>query len=96
MPALNCELSRTSLSRRIKLHASGFVPTFTRLAEQFLGLPISIDLEARQNEVTLLLTVRGDRRRQEDALSESCQRFFLDIALRMALVAELSHPTRPA
>jgi hypothetical protein len=71
-----------------------FVPTFTRLAEQFLGLPIGIELEARQNEVRLLLTVQGGRRRVEDALSES-QRFFLDIALRMALVAELSPPGAP-
>jgi DNA repair exonuclease SbcCD ATPase subunit len=71
-----------------------FVPTFTRLAEQFLGLPIGIELEARQNDVTLLLTVQGDRRREEDALSES-QRFFLDIALRMALVTELSGQDAP-
>jgi hypothetical protein len=71
-----------------------FVPAFTRLAEQFLGLPISIELEARQNEVGLLLSVQGGRRREEDALSES-QRFFLDIALRMALVAELSPPGAP-
>jgi hypothetical protein len=68
-----------------------FVPAFTRLAQQFLGLSLDVELEARRNDVRLLLTVLGTQRRGEDALSES-QRFFLDIALRMALVAQMSPP----
>lgn len=71
-----------------------FVPNFTRLAEEFLGLRLDIDLEARSNEVFLQLSVQGDRRRAEDELSES-QRFFLDIALRMALVAEMFEQGSP-
>lgn len=71
-----------------------FVPNFTRLAEEFLGLRLDIDLEARRNDVFLQLSVQGDRRRAEDQLSES-QRFFLDIALRMALVAEMSEHDSP-
>lgn len=71
-----------------------FVPNFTRLAEQFLGLRLDVDLEARSNDVVLNLTVQGDRRRAEDQLSES-QRFFLDIALRMALVGEMSSELAP-
>jgi hypothetical protein len=66
-----------------------FVPAFTGLAEQFLGLELDVELEARRNEVGLLLSVQGTRRRAEDALSES-QRFFLDIALRMALVGQMA------
>ena len=47
-----------------------FVPAFTRLAEQFLGLTLDVELEARKNDVQLLLTVQGTQRRAEDALSE--------------------------
>lgn len=71
-----------------------FVPNFTRLAEEFLGLTLDIDLETRRNRVGLQLSVQEERRRAEDQLSES-QRFFLDIALRMALVAEMSTPEEP-
>lgn len=66
-----------------------FVPSFTRLAERFLGLDLDIELQTRQDDISLLLTVQGSQRRETDTLSES-QRFFLDIALRMALVAQLS------
>jgi DNA repair exonuclease SbcCD ATPase subunit len=68
-----------------------FVPAFIRLAERFLGLSLDIELEARRNNVSLLLRVQGTQRRGEDTLSES-QRFFLDIALRMALVMQMSPP----
>jgi DNA repair exonuclease SbcCD ATPase subunit len=68
-----------------------FVPDFTRLAKRFLGLSLDIELEARRNNVSLLLRVQGTERRGEDTLSES-QRFFLDIALRMALVMQMSPP----
>lgn len=71
-----------------------FVPAFTRLAEQFLGLTLDVELEARKNDVQLLLTVQGTQRRAEDALSES-QRFFLDIALRMALVSQMASAGAP-
>ena len=71
-----------------------FVPNFTRLAEEFLGLSLDIDLESRRNRVGLQLSVQDERRRAEDQLSES-QRFFLDIALRMALVAEMSSAEQP-
>lgn len=66
-----------------------FVPDFQRLAERFLGLPLDVEFQARRNEVSLLLNLHGERRRAEHDLSES-QRFFIDIALRMALIAQLS------
>jgi DNA repair exonuclease SbcCD ATPase subunit len=62
-----------------------FVPVFTSLARSFLGIDLDVQLELRSTgEVGLLLTVGNTRRRAEDQLSES-QRFFIDIALRMAL-----------
>ncbi len=63
-----------------------FVPLFNAFASSFLGIDLDLQLEAK-GEVGIGLTVdvRGSRRRQEHQLSES-QRFFIDIALRMALV----------
>jgi energy-coupling factor transporter ATP-binding protein EcfA2 len=87
------ELQR-ELVRSYGVARERFVPNFTRLAEAFLGLSLDIDLESRSNRVGLQLSVQEERRRAEDQLSES-QRFFLDIALRMALVAEMSSPEQP-
>lgn len=66
-----------------------FVPDFQRLAERFLGLPLDVEFQARRNEVSLILSLHGERRRAEQDLSES-QRFFIDIALRMAIIGQLS------
>lgn len=69
-----------------------FVPQFSKLAQHFLGMPLSVQLDARGAEdVKLIVTVRGTTRRQQQHLSES-QRFFLDIALRMALTQHMSDP----
>lgn len=65
-----------------------FVPRFRELAEAFIGLPIDIELEPRQgaNETGFGLSMHmdGQVRLQPEDVSES-QRFFIDIALRMAL-----------
>jgi len=66
-----------------------FVPAFTELAREFLGLDLTIELVSRSAGPILLVSVEGSRRRGGDKLSES-QRFFLDIALRMALARQLS------
>ena len=66
-----------------------FVPAFTGLAREFLGLDLTIELVSRSAGPLLLVSVEGSRRRGGDELSES-QRFFLDIALRMALARQLS------
>lgn len=67
-----------------------FVPKFAGLAQSFLGMPLTVQLDARSaEEVKLVVTVRGTTRRQQQHLSES-QRFFLDIALRMALTQHMS------
>jgi energy-coupling factor transporter ATP-binding protein EcfA2 len=65
-----------------------FVPRFRELAEAFIGLPIDVELEHRQgaNDSGFGLRLRMDDqlRTLPDKVSES-QRFFIDIALRMAL-----------
>ena len=67
-----------------------FVPSFTDLAQTFIGLDLDIRLETPQNVgVSLVLEVKSSARRQFHQLSES-QRFFIDIALRMALIKYMS------
>ena len=69
-----------------------FVPMFSRLAQQFLGMPLSVQMDAKDTDsIKLIVAVRGSTRRQQQQLSES-QRFFLDIALRMALTRHMSDP----
>lgn len=70
-----------------------FVSGFEELAHQFLGMPLSVQLDARETSgPKLIVSVRGTTRREQQQLSES-QRFFLDIALRMALTQHMSDPT---
>ncbi|WP_157845530.1 AAA family ATPase [Kitasatospora phosalacinea] len=65
-----------------------FVPTFQRLAYQFLGLDLEVQMYERARGPELVLTINGTRRRETSQLSES-QQYFVDIALRMALVQYL-------
>jgi len=60
-----------------------FVPAFNELAKMFLGVDLDITLEPREKSLTLILEVKKTKRRADHELSES-QRFFIDIALRMA------------
>lgn len=84
-------LQRDLESQYLKVEES-FVPRFAGLAQSFLGMPLSVQFDARSTEeVRLVVTVRGTTRRQQQHLSES-QRFFLDIALRMALTQHMSDP----
>lgn len=70
-----------------------FVPQFSELANRFLGMPLTVQLDARSSgDLKLVVSVRGTTRREQQQLSES-QRFFLDIALRMALTRQMSDPT---
>lgn len=78
----------TGLQDRYERASTKFVPRFRALAEEFIGLPIDIELEQRRGaEITgfgLRMKMDDKLRLSSDRLSES-QRFFLDIALRMAL-----------
>ncbi|MCX4866511.1 MULTISPECIES: AAA family ATPase [unclassified Streptomyces] len=73
-----------------KYHAAelDFVPTFQRLAYQFLGLDLEVQMYERVRGPELVVTINGTRRRETTQLSES-QQYFVDIALRMALVQYL-------
>lgn len=86
----------TELERNYLAVENDFVPVFNNLAHAFIGLDIDIRLTKGTSGVTLVLDVEGKSRRQHFQLSES-QRFFLDIALRMAFAQhtadEESSPT---
>jgi ABC-type Na+ transport system ATPase subunit NatA/energy-coupling factor transporter ATP-binding protein EcfA2 len=72
-----------------------FVPFFKDLAHSFLGIELDIRIEAKAGGVSLTFSMRGTARRESFQLSES-QRFFIDIALRMALVKFTSPTDRMA
>ena len=73
-----------------------FVPLFRELADTFLGVDIGIRLdESNTDSIRLIVSVRGTNRRQEFSLSES-QKFFLDIAFRMALLQLISSEQAPS
>lgn len=72
-----------------------FVPVFKELAYSFLGIDLDIRLDTKAAGVFLTLAVKNAPRRQIYHLSES-QRFFVDIALRMALLQFTSTEERSA
>ena len=83
--------ARTALKRiqdniavRYRVAEAEFLPSFKQLALAFLGIDLNISFESRSGEMRLVLEVDGQPRRRQHELSES-QRFFLDIALRMAV-----------
>lgn len=85
-------LQRT-LERKYLDAESTFVPLFKKLARAFLGVDLDISLVTAQPAgVNLQIEMRGNARRKQSQLSES-QRFFVDIALRMALAQYISDPT---
>lgn len=87
-----------SLQRELEDHYTvaqmSFVPSFRELARLFLGVDVDIRMDFSRSVASLgaILTfeMRGSIRRQDQQLSES-QRFFLDIALRMALAQYVSN-----
>lgn len=80
------------LERKYLDAESTFVPMFKRLAQAFLGMDLDITLAASgPTGVHLEIEMRGNARRRQTQLSES-QRFFIDIALRMALAQYVSRP----
>ena len=76
------------LQKRFNQDSERFTALFKSYAEEFVGLTVDIDLEHRKglNETgfELLLSLEDQARSRAEDVSES-QRFFLDIALRMAL-----------
>ncbi len=83
-----------ALSERYAALEREFVPTLQKLAQDFLGLEVGVRFKtSRGAKVALSLEVAGQRRTFGSQLSES-QRFFIDIALRMALVDFISAEDR--
>ena len=66
-----------------------FLGIFRELAESFIGLDLDARFDVRGTQMYLILAIDGQARRQDYQLSES-QRFFVDIALRMAIVRFIS------
>ena len=83
---------QTAVESSYQLAAPLFVPTFTELSSMFLGLDLDIHVELEKPaKLALHVRVEGSPRREAFQLSES-QRFFLDIAFRMALIEYLKTP----
>ncbi len=73
-----------------------FVPLFKKLAKSFIGLELNIYFRQKgSKDIVLNFELLGTARTESHQLSES-QRFFLDIALRMALAVYLSKPLNEA
>ena len=72
-----------------------FVPVFRNLARSFIGYDLEIKIESKSRKIFLVLELEESARTESHKLSES-QRFFLDIALRMALAIYLSTPKNEA
>ena len=82
------------LVQSYSLAEDDFVPRFARLAQRFLGIDLDISLDLGDS-LRLIVAIDGKKRRGPDTLSES-QRFFVDIALRMALAQQMSAEESPA
>lgn len=72
-----------------------FVPLFKKLAESFIGLNLNVYSDRKGRDFVLYFEMNDSARTSSFQLSES-QRFFLDIALRMALSIYLSSEDNPA
>lgn len=69
-----------------------FVPRFRQLTNLFLGIDLDVSFSMTPpSGIKLTVEMRGDVRHDQTQMSES-QRFFVDIALRMALAQQMSDP----
>jgi len=79
-----------TLEQRYAEAESEFLPIFMNLAQSFLGIDLDIKLDTHSSTgLNLTLEVNSTARREDHQLSES-QKFFVDIALRMALTRYMS------
>lgn len=72
-----------------------FVPLFKKFAYSFIGLNLNIYSKVKGKNIALIFELKNSARTASHQLSES-QRFFLDIALRMALATYLATKKNPA
>ena len=80
---------QSRVSRQYADAERDFLTIFKDLAERFIGLDLDVRFDIHGSEISLVLALEGKSRRQQYQLSES-QRFFVDIALRMAIVTFVS------
>lgn len=78
------------LSLQYNQAESKFIPIFNGYAKSFLGLNIDIQLSITSKAVSFKLDINDSQRKKAHQLSES-QRYFIDIALRMALIQLGTH-----
>lgn len=87
------------LRQRYNEAQTEFVPIFRELAYLFIGVDMDIRMDystsVSSTGIHLFVEMQGSMRREMHQLSES-QRFFLDIALRMALARYMSDPRSKA
>lgn len=72
------------LSKQYLEAEEDFLPLFIENAKSFLGLDVNVSLQTYSKGASLILEVNDAERRNKHQLSES-QRYFIDIALRLAL-----------
>lgn len=72
-----------------------FVPLFKTFAKNFIGLDLNTSFKKKGRDIVLYFELMGTARTESFQVSES-QRFFLDIALRMALATYLSKENNEA
>lgn len=65
--------------------SQSFIPVFKAYAKSFIGMDIDIGLNQVGGVLSMFINVNGSERRERFQLSES-QQYFLDIALRFALI----------
>ncbi len=82
---------RRGLHERYIAVEEEFLPLFEELAQQFLGEELTVSMEERTDaaRIQLLVSLKSAPRRYTYSMSES-QRYFIDIALRMALARYLA------
>jgi DNA repair exonuclease SbcCD ATPase subunit len=80
---------QNKVTRGYKETENVFVPLFKKFAESFIGLNLNIYSKTKGKNLVLYFEMKKTARTASHQLSES-QRFFLDIALRMALATYLS------
>lgn len=68
-----------------------FLPIFKNYANSFIGLDIDVELKSSAKGIGLVLKVNNTERTERFQLSES-QQYFIDIALRFALIEFTSSP----
>ncbi len=78
------------LSLQYNQAESEFIPIFNGYAKSFLGLNIDIQLSITSKAASFKLDINDSQRKKSHQLSES-QRYFIDIALRMALIQLGTH-----